>query len=109
MDENGFINEKEAAEQKIQKKEIPADLKEKAKTSHDQQFAFHNTVENELHAAKKSGNAKDSREMQQVKECLRNVNNALNEEMVDNFEGFKRQVIELSEEYKRLILASVRR
>ncbi len=95
MDENSFINvnaQKEAEKHNLQVKS-------------EEQLQIHKTAEQELLAAGKRGGAQDSSEMSRVKEYLTLVNSRMEEPIREDITEFKKQVLDLSEEFGRLIAA----
>ena len=101
MDENSILQSKK----QIKEPETINRTSEKSEfqREYETELHLHKTTETNLKSAKKSGDKPDSPEMQAVKKHLDAVTKALNEKITEDFKGFKKQVIDLSEEYTQLI------
>ena len=117
MDEAGvYNNEEHREEQRERIEEVRADQdriehdrieheRHEAGHQYDEEMNRHLAAADEVINAPKRSDKKDSDEMKQVKNSLRTVKRAMEEQIADNYEDFKKQVLDLSTEFGHLITA----
>ena len=101
MDERNSYAEKEI----VDRHEVDEKKQLEVRNRYTLEMQEHNTAVNNLNAARKSKDAVDSAEMQTVKARLSRVNSSLKKQIAGDFDEFKMQLLELSEQYKELISA----